>query len=174
VAESSSAWQGQRVRPNLGSEHVAGYRRTGNVGRNVVEHFLARGEKVRALVRDPQQSCGRRRCGSGRGGRDRTDAGCHAGKAYPLSGPQSLAAAEQVTRIGEALGRPLAYQELPPAVAREQMSRFMPPFILDTLFEQWEASVGHPAPLFDTVEQLTGRPARTFAQWAADHTADFP
>ncbi|MET7459853.1 NAD(P)H-binding protein [Nonomuraea sp. NPDC005501] len=97
----------------------------------------------------------------------------HAGQVYPLSGPQSLTAAEQVALIGQALGRPLAYHELTPEVAREQMSRFMPPFVLDTLFEQWEQSVGHPAPVYDTVERLTGRPARTFAQWAADRAADF-
>ncbi|MFI6793145.1 NAD(P)H-binding protein [Nonomuraea sp. NPDC050383] len=97
----------------------------------------------------------------------------HAGQVYPLSGPQSLTAAEQVALIGQALGRPLTYHELTPEVAREQMSRFMPPFVLDTLFEQWEQSVGHPAAVYDTVERLTGRPARTFAQWAADRVADF-
>ncbi|MEV0195655.1 NAD(P)H-binding protein [Nonomuraea sp. NPDC050691] len=97
----------------------------------------------------------------------------HAGQVYPLSGPASLTAAEQVTLIGEALGRPLVFEELTPEVAREQMSRFMPPFILNTLFEQWEQSVGNPAPVYDTVERLTGRPARAFAQWAADRVADF-
>lgn len=97
----------------------------------------------------------------------------HADQIYPISGPESLTAAEQVTLIGQALGRPLVYQELPPEVAREQMSRFMPPFILNTLFEQWEQSVGNPAQVYDTVERLTGRPARTFAQWAADRAADF-
>ncbi|GLW05965.1 hypothetical protein Misp01_10950 [Microtetraspora sp. NBRC 13810] len=49
----------------------------------------------------------------------------------------------------------------------------MPPFVLDTLFEQWEKSVGHPARVYDTVERLTSRPARTFALWATDHAADF-
>ncbi|MFG6196277.1 hypothetical protein [Nonomuraea sp. JJY05] len=53
------------------------------------------------------------------------------------------------------------------------MSRFVPPFVLDTLFEQWEQSVGRPAQVYGTVQRLTGRPARTFAQWALDRAADF-
>ncbi|MEU5880204.1 NAD(P)H-binding protein [Spirillospora sp. NPDC047279] len=97
----------------------------------------------------------------------------HTGHVYELTGPESLTAAEQVALVGAAIGRPLRYEELPPEVAREQMSRFVPPFILDTLFAGWEASVGVPAFVFPTVERITGRPARTFAQWATDHAADF-
>lgn len=97
----------------------------------------------------------------------------HDGHTYELTGPESLTAAEQVALIGAAIGRPLRYEELPPEVAREQMSRFIPPFIIDTLFAAWAAAVGVPAVVEPTVEKLTGRPARTFAQWAADRAADF-
>ena len=31
----------------------------------------------------------------------------------------------------------------------------------------------HPEPVTDTVARLTGRPARSFAQWARDHAGDF-
>ncbi|GAA2611816.1 hypothetical protein SMC26_10495 [Actinomadura fulvescens] len=44
-----------------------------------------------------------------------------------------------------------------------------PRVILDALFDGWAKSVGVPA----TAQQITGRPARTFAQWATDHAADF-
>ncbi|MBB6347157.1 uncharacterized protein YbjT (DUF2867 family) [Nonomuraea muscovyensis] len=97
----------------------------------------------------------------------------HAGATDDLTGPESLTAREQVALIGEAIGRPLRYEELTPEAAREAMSRFMPRFILDTLFEQWADSVGKPARVSGDVEKIIGRPARTFARWATDHAADF-
>ncbi|GAA1191672.1 uncharacterized protein YbjT (DUF2867 family) [Kitasatospora gansuensis] len=101
-----------------------------------------------------------------------TDEG-HAGRVYRLTGPESLTAAEQVELIGKAVGRPLAYEELPADVAREQMSRFIPPFIIGTLFEGWARSVGVPALVSSDVETVTGRPARAFDEWARDRAADF-
>ncbi|ORT56569.1 NAD(P)H-binding protein [Streptomyces sp. CB03238] len=97
----------------------------------------------------------------------------HAGRAYRITGPQSLTAAEQVALIGEALGRPLRYEELPPEVAREQMAAYVPAFLLDALLRGWADSVGKAAAVTAVVEEITGRPARTFAQWARDHAADF-
>ena len=97
----------------------------------------------------------------------------HAGQTYELTGPASLTAAEQVALIGQAVGRPLTYDELPSQVAYEQMSKFIPPFIIDTLFQGWEESVGVPATVHPAVEKITGRPARTFTEWASDHAADF-
>lgn len=35
------------------------------------------------------------------------------------------------------------------------------------------AFVEAPEPMTHEVEELTGRPARTFAEWARDHVADF-
>jgi hypothetical protein len=37
----------------------------------------------------------------------------------------------------------------------------------------WAAGNGIPALTSVMVEKITGRPAHTFAQWAADHAADF-
>ena len=33
--------------------------------------------------------------------------------------------------------------------------------------------VSHPEPVTGTVREITGTPARTFRQWAADHVGDF-
>jgi hypothetical protein len=41
------------------------------------------------------------------------------------------------------------------------------------LLNAWSAAVGIPAYVTDTVEHITGRPARTFRQWAADHADAF-
>ncbi|WP_442934596.1 hypothetical protein [Micromonospora sp. CPCC 205739] len=35
------------------------------------------------------------------------------------------------------------------------------------------AFVDHPEPVTDTVERITGHPARPYAEWAADHAPAF-
>ena len=64
-------------------------------------------------------------------------------------------------------------EEVPADSARQAMSAYAPAPILDTIFSLWENSVGVPALVTSGVEKVTGRSARTFAQWAADHAADF-
>jgi uncharacterized protein YbjT (DUF2867 family) len=93
----------------------------------------------------------------------------HAGKIYHLTGPQSLTHAEQIRLIGEALGRPLRYEELTPEEARRAISPYAP---ADLLFATWEQCIGMPAPVTDTVERITGRPPRSVAQWAADYLGE--
>jgi hypothetical protein len=53
------------------------------------------------------------------------------------------------------------------------MSRFMPADIVQMMLDYWSDTVAQPDIVRPTVEQITGRPARTLAQWAADHIADF-
>ncbi|MEU4332831.1 NAD(P)H-binding protein [Nonomuraea dietziae] len=97
----------------------------------------------------------------------------HAGRTYRLTGPESLTQADQVAILGQALGRPLTVEDLDPAPVLEQMSAFMDPAFLGALFDLMAACVGKPAEVNDTVERITGHPARTYAQWAADHATDF-
>jgi uncharacterized protein YbjT (DUF2867 family) len=92
----------------------------------------------------------------------------HSGKIYHLTGPRSLTHIEQIELIGAALGRQLRYQELDAAAARQAISPYAP---ADVLFEMWEKHVGTPAPLTNTVEQVTGKPPRSVEQWAADYAA---
>lgn len=98
----------------------------------------------------------------------------HVGAKYLLTGPESLTQAEQARRIGEAIGRPVRYEEVPPDVAREQMiQNKVPADVVDMTLRFQAELVGVPAEISSTVEVVTGRPARTFGQWAADHVADF-
>jgi uncharacterized protein YbjT (DUF2867 family) len=98
----------------------------------------------------------------------------HAGSKYLLTGPESLTHAEQVGVIGEAIGRPLRYEELAPEIAREEMiGHGQPPPVVDFLLSSWAGSVGNTAPVTDAVERSIGRPARTFARWASDYAEDF-
>ncbi|MET9260918.1 NAD(P)H-binding protein [Amycolatopsis sp. NPDC004079] len=99
--------------------------------------------------------------------------GGHAGQAYDLTGPESLTQADQVRVLGETLGRPLTLEDLDPEPVREQMSQFMDPEFLTALFDLMAQTVGKPAPVNDLVERITGHPARGYAQWTADHRADF-
>jgi uncharacterized protein YbjT (DUF2867 family) len=97
----------------------------------------------------------------------------HDGAEYVLTGPQSLTQAEQVTAIGEAIGRPLRPIDISPDEARREL---VPPFPLgaiDMLLDAWGAAAGQPAFTTSTVEALTGAPARTFREWAEDHATDF-
>ncbi|WP_369146278.1 SDR family oxidoreductase [Streptomyces sp. R44] len=98
----------------------------------------------------------------------------HAGAKYVLTGPESLNQAEQARRIGQAIGRPVRYEELAPAAAREEMLRNgVPAAFADMLLAFQAGLVGVPAEVTTAVEEITGRPARTFDAWAAERAADF-
>ncbi|MFC4913187.1 NAD(P)H-binding protein [Actinomadura gamaensis] len=93
------------------------------------------------------------------------------GERPPLTGPESLTFADQARLIGKAIGKDVRYEELSPEAARAEMlgNPHMPPAIADSLLEMWAESVGRPAFISPEVERITGRPARTFAEWAADN-----
>ncbi|MFV2172569.1 NAD(P)H-binding protein [Actinomadura sp. LOL_016] len=111
----------------------------------------------------------------------------HAGTAPLLNGPEFLPHRQQVRLIAEALGREVRFERVTPAEAREAYRRQggfaaeNADFLLG--FEDYSGASADPAdraaidlsasgPL-PTAEDVTGRPARTFAQWARDHAADF-
>ena len=97
----------------------------------------------------------------------------HAGQAYPLWGPQSLTLRDQVGAIAAAVGRPIAVETVTPELARIEMSRVMPEFAVNAVLGVWAAGVDRPAAVSTLVPELTGRPARTYREWAVDHSADF-
>ncbi|RAY12702.1 NAD-dependent epimerase [Actinomadura craniellae] len=93
----------------------------------------------------------------------------HAGAAYTFAGPQSLTRREHVRIMGEVLGREIRFEELTVPQARElYLAQGMPPEAVDWLLQD-----PVDVPVGPTAERVTGRPARTFAQWVADHRADF-
>src|SRR6266850_4135716 len=96
------------------------------------------------------------------------------GREHVLTGPASLTQREQVQIIGEAIGRPLRFEELSRESAREQMlAMTYPPPVADMLLNAYAAAVGQPALVTSTVLDVTGAPARSFDEWAADHAGDF-
>jgi uncharacterized protein YbjT (DUF2867 family) len=98
----------------------------------------------------------------------------HAGARYVLTGPARLTQAEQVQAIGMAIGRHLRWEELPEDVARKQLAAaFGDAAFADSALDTWAGFVRKPEILTTTVQELTGTPARSFGQWAADHADDF-
>lgn len=109
----------------------------------------------------------------------------HVGQAYTLNGPELVSHREQVAAIAEAIGEPVRFEVVEPRVAREHylaqggFAAENADFLLG--FEDYsghEAEPGEvegvdPAEPVPTSEEVTGRPARTFREWARDHAADF-
>ena len=91
----------------------------------------------------------------------------HAGAEYVLTGPESLTQSEQVTTIGDVLGRRLRYDELSPERAGNELG--LPPMLLDA----WAAALGQPAYVTSTGREITGSEPRTFRDWVTDNAAKF-
>ncbi|WP_027341463.1 NmrA family NAD(P)-binding protein [Hamadaea tsunoensis] len=99
----------------------------------------------------------------------------HSGAEHVLTGPQSLSQIERVQIIAGAIGRPLRFEEATEEQYREQMLRYgMPAPVIDQLVAGLGAvSDGRAAAISPAVEQITGRPAFTYASWVAGHAAAF-
>ncbi|MFH8463654.1 NAD(P)H-binding protein [Streptomyces sp. NPDC017991] len=97
----------------------------------------------------------------------------HAGARYLVTGPQALTQVEQVAVIAEAIGRDIRFEELSREAGREAMSAVMPPPVVEMLLDYLAESAVTPGPVTDAVRQVTGREARTFASWAAEHADGF-
>jgi uncharacterized protein YbjT (DUF2867 family) len=99
----------------------------------------------------------------------------HEGKAYSLTGPQALSVREQVKILAAAAGRPIEYVVVSDEAARKGMTQAgMPGFLIDALipFAEFVRS-GKAAQVHRAVEEVTGRPAFTFSDWARDNAAAF-
>ncbi len=98
----------------------------------------------------------------------------HAGHSYLLTGPQSLTQRDLVRLIGEAIGKELSWEEISPQQVRQAMiAQGLPEEIPNRMLGHLADCVRHPQPLSGAVEEMLGRPALTFAEWAADQAADF-
>ena len=75
--------------------------------------------------------------------------------------------------IAEAIGRPLAVDELSEEEALAQWQARMPEPAARRLLDYLRKSVDQPPPVSPEVARLLGRPARDFSAWAADHRAAF-
>jgi uncharacterized protein YbjT (DUF2867 family) len=95
------------------------------------------------------------------------------GAAPVVTGPEQLTQAEQVRVIGEVLGRDLRFEEVTPEEGRAAMLGHMPEPVVDMVLGILADARVRPPQVAPGLQELLGRPARTFAEWVADHAADF-
>ena len=95
----------------------------------------------------------------------------NSGQKYERTGPQSLTNLKMLECIGYASARKLIFQEIPPDVARQELTAYLPAPILDILLDFWSRAIHRPATVTETVEQITGSQARTFREWTMDYAS---
>jgi len=89
-----------------------------------------------------------------------------------LSGPEALTTGEQARAIGEPLGKPVRFEEIPRKEARAQaVAAGYPADLVEALFDHARAFA--PQPVTSMVEKITGRAPRSIRQWALDHAETF-
>jgi uncharacterized protein YbjT (DUF2867 family) len=97
----------------------------------------------------------------------------HAGRSYRLSGPQSLTPADRVEVLAKVLGRKLRFQAQSDADARAEMRAAMPAEYVDAFFSFFADGTLDESEVLPTVREVTGRPPRSFEQWAIAHADAF-
>jgi uncharacterized protein YbjT (DUF2867 family) len=93
----------------------------------------------------------------------------HEGRSYRLSGPESLLPGDRVAVLAEVLGRDLRFEGQSDAEARAEMSEAMPAEYVDAFFSFFVDGKLDESQVLPTVEEVTGRPPRSFEQWARTH-----
>jgi uncharacterized protein YbjT (DUF2867 family) len=100
----------------------------------------------------------------------------HDHRVYELTGPEPLSPADQVAILGQVLGRDLRYAEVDPAGTLAQwVSYGMPEEYAHAAIELFRSTMEpyNSKPTGD-ITAVTGRPARSFTDWAQAHRNEFP
>ncbi|MGW7823519.1 NAD(P)H-binding protein [Streptomyces puniciscabiei] len=98
----------------------------------------------------------------------------HEGRSYETTGPEAITAIEQTAQLSRLLGRSLRYEELSEDAARAALRTRHPEPVVEALLHSARRQLeGAKAEVRPTVLEVTGRPARPFRVWAADHLAAF-
>ena len=98
----------------------------------------------------------------------------HDGAKHVLTGPELLTQADEVRTIGDVIGSPARWEDVPPDAVRDGLATaFGDASFADHALDAWARFVQEPELVTSTVERITGTPARTFREWASDHGDDF-
>jgi uncharacterized protein YbjT (DUF2867 family) len=104
---------------------------------------------------------------------DALTSGAHDGATYRLTGPEPLRPADQVRILGEVLGRDLTFVGLTDEETRAELSQTVPAEYVAAFWSFYVDGTLDESGLSPAVAGVTGRPPRTFRQWAADHVDAF-
>ncbi|MDA2806775.1 SDR family oxidoreductase [Nocardiopsis suaedae] len=101
--------------------------------------------------------------------------GVHAGRTYTLTGPESLSLAEAAERMGQALGRPVAYRPVSPADKRAALLAVGADEWIADMVGEYSAAFARGWGDFTTrdAERLLGRAPQGVADFARAHAAAF-
>ena len=95
------------------------------------------------------------------------------GQALRLTGPEAVRPADRVRVLGTILGRELRFEAKSDGEARAEMAAAMPAEYVDAFFRFFVDGTLDESIVLPTVADITGRPARTFEQWASDNAGAF-
>jgi uncharacterized protein YbjT (DUF2867 family) len=96
----------------------------------------------------------------------------HFGRIYPITGPEALTRARIAEQIGAGIGVPVSYEQCDRAEAEAAFQQALGPNAAWYL-DQVDDAVDHPQAANGLVTELTGAPAQSVAQWAAQNAEMF-
>ncbi|MGV9452557.1 NAD(P)H-binding protein [Streptomyces sp. NPDC003635] len=97
----------------------------------------------------------------------------HRERVHLLSGPERLRPAERLAVLAEVLDRDLRFRPLTDEEARADMNGRVPEEYIDAFFSFYSDGTIDESGIHPTVEEVTGRPPRTFHDWALAHRDAF-
>jgi uncharacterized protein YbjT (DUF2867 family) len=99
----------------------------------------------------------------------------HMGKKYVVTGPEAISYGQIAEKLSAATGKPVKYVNVPPEDAKKSMLGMgMPAWLVDALLELYGVvRGGYGATVTKVVEQVTGKPPRSFEAFAREHAAVF-
>ncbi|QHL88984.1 NmrA family NAD(P)-binding protein [Nibribacter ruber] len=99
----------------------------------------------------------------------------HDGMAYTLTGAEALSGDEVASALSQATGRAISYVDVPEEAARNAMQQHqLPAWMIDSLLElNGICKANYASGTTDTVQEITGRPPHTFADFAETYKACF-
>ncbi len=95
----------------------------------------------------------------------------HHGHAYTLTGPTAITPREQAAALADAIDTPITFVELTPAQAKANMLRFMPEPVADHTLTILGTPTAEEQRGAHDIEQVLGRPATPYTDWARRHRA---
>lgn len=101
--------------------------------------------------------------------------GGHEGKTYDITGPAALTHAEMASQLSDALGKSITFVDVPePAMRDALLGLGIPEWQADGLIEDYaHYRRGEASTISSAVREVTGHPARSFADFARDYKQAF-
>jgi uncharacterized protein YbjT (DUF2867 family) len=97
----------------------------------------------------------------------------HAGLIHRLTGPVALTPPQQVEILGQAIGRPLTPYPMSRSETHDELQASMPPQYASAIESFFGEGIIDETSVNDSVERITGHPARTLQDWTRENAALF-